>query len=156
MNKKLLTTFLLLFNNDIISLRKAIIILLLFFGIVGYSQESQAPKEATTTSQNAEFPGGDEAFAKEFLQMIHSYIDLGKYAVNGKFVFVFDVNTSGKVENLDVLPKVKNSDMFIDDMKFAIKKVKKKWKPAMKDGQPVISKKIIKINFTSDHFDHGD
>lgn len=137
-------------------MKKYILILLFFFGFIGYSQQSPSPKEDVATSQNAEFPGGDEAFAKEFLQMIHSYIDLKKYAVNGKFVFVFDVNTIGKVENLDVLPKVKNSEMFIDDMKFAIKKVKKKWKPAMKDGQPVVSKKIIKINFTSDHFDHGD
>ncbi|BAP33848.1 uncharacterized protein CHSO_4811 [Chryseobacterium sp. StRB126] len=137
-------------------MKKNIVILFLFFGFIGYSQQSPASKEDVMTSQNAEFPGGDDAFTKEFLQMIHAYIDLKKYAVNGKFVFVFDVNTSGKVENLDVLPKVKNSEMFIDDMKFAIKKVKKKWKPAMKDGQPVISKKIIKINFTSDHFDHGD
>lgn len=125
-------------------------------GFIGYSQQSQSPKEEVVSSQNAEYPGGDEAFTKEFLQMIHAYVDLRKYAVNGKFVFVFDVNTNGKVDNLDVLPKVKNSEMFIDDMKFAIKKVKKKWKPAMKDGQPVVSKKIIKINFTSDHFDHGD
>ncbi|MCS4303557.1 energy transducer TonB [Chryseobacterium sp. BIGb0232] len=137
-------------------MKQTILIVLLFFGFMGYSQESQAPKEKVMTSQNVEFPGGDDAFAKEFLQMVHSYIDLGKYAVNGQFVFVFDVNTSGKIENLDVLPKVKNSEMFIDDMKFAIKKVKKKWKPAVKDGQPVVSKKIIKINFTSDHFDHGD
>lgn len=137
-------------------MKKNILVLFLLLGFLGYSQQTQSPKEEITTSQNAQFPGGDEAFTKEFLQMIHSYIDLKKYAVNGKFVFVFDVNTDGKVENLDVLPKVKNSEMFIDDMKFAIKKVKKKWKPAMKDGQPVVSKKIIRINFTSDHFDHGD
>lgn len=137
-------------------MKKTILILLLTLGVMGYSQESKASKENISASQNAEFPGGDDAFAKEFLQMIHSYIDMGKYAVNGKFVFVFDVDKNGKVENLDVLPKVKNSEMFIDDMKFAIKKVKKKWKPAIQDGQPVISKKIIKINFTSDHFDHGD
>ncbi|OCA79564.1 hypothetical protein BBH99_05725 [Chryseobacterium contaminans] len=136
-------------------MKKHIAILFLLLGFIGYSQQS-SPKEDIPTSQDAEFPGGDEAFTKEFLQMIHSYIDLRKYAVNGKFVFVFDVNTNGKTENLDVLPKVKNSEMFIDDMKFAIKKVKKKWKPAMKNGEPVVSKKIIKINFTSDHFDHGD
>lgn len=137
-------------------MKKYILILFLFFGFIGYSQGSKSPAETVMNSQNAAFPGGDDAFTKEFLQMIHSYIDLKKYAVNGMFIFVFDVNTSGKVENLDVLPKVKNSEMFIDDMQFAIKKVKKKWKPAMKDGQPVVSKKIIKINFTSDHFDHGD
>ncbi|MCW3160853.1 energy transducer TonB [Chryseobacterium oryctis] len=112
--------------------------------------------ENTEISRNAEFPGGDDAFTKEFLRMVHAYIDLRKYAVNGQFVFVFDVNTDGKIGNLDVLPKVKNSEMFIEDMDFAIRKVKKKWKPAIKDGNPVISKKVIKINFTSDHFDHGD
>ncbi|MEG0927767.1 MAG: energy transducer TonB [Chryseobacterium sp.] len=137
-------------------MKKYFLLLFLFFSFMGFSQESQTKNENAGTYQNAEFPGGDEAFTKEFLQMIYSYIDLKKYAVNGKFVFVFDVNTAGKVENLDVLPKVKNSEMFIDDMRFAIKKVKKKWKPAMKDGTPVVSKKIIKINFTSDHFDHGD
>ncbi|GEN67016.1 MULTISPECIES: energy transducer TonB [Chryseobacterium] len=137
-------------------MKKYIIILFLLFSFLGYSQESKPQNGSVTSSQNAEFPGGDAAFTQEFLKMIHAYIDLKKYAVNGQFVFVFDVNTNGKVENLDVLPKVKNSEMFIDDMQFAIKRVKKKWKPAIKDGIPVVSKKIIKINFTSDHFDHGD
>ncbi|SDL51813.1 energy transducer TonB [Chryseobacterium taihuense] len=88
--------------------------------------------------------------------MIYAYIDLGLYAVNGTFVFTFDVDENGKVINLEVLPKVKNSDMFIEDMQFAIKKVRKKWKPAVRNGKPVLSQKIISINFTSDHFDHGD
>ncbi|MBW3520659.1 hypothetical protein [Chryseobacterium sp. NKUCC03_KSP] len=58
--------------------------------------------------------------------MIHGYIDLRKYAVNGQFTFLFDVTTDGKVDNLKVLPKVKDSELFIDDMNFAIKRVKKK------------------------------
>ncbi|MDF2551574.1 MAG: hypothetical protein K0R77_849 [Chryseobacterium sp.] len=37
---------------------------------------------------------------------------------------------------------------------FVIKRVGQKWKLAMKEGNPVVSKKVIKINFTSDHFDH--
>ncbi|AZA81177.1 hypothetical protein C1637_00940 [Chryseobacterium lactis] len=137
-------------------MKQYILIIFLLLGFTGYSQKSQPQNENTPISQNAEFPGGDAAFTQEFLQMIHAYIDLKKYAVNGVFVFVFDVNIDGKAENLDVLPKVKNSEMFIDDMKFALKKVKKKWKPAIKDGKPEVSKKVIKINFTSDHFDHGD
>lgn len=129
----------------------------LLFSLMGmhcFSQESQSKNENVISTQDAEFPGGDSAFAKEFLKMIYSYIDLRQYAVNGKFIFLFDIDEKGKVNNLDVLPKVKNSEMFIEDMKFAIKKVKPKWKPAAKDGKPVISKKMIKINFTSDHFDH--
>ncbi len=117
------------------------------------AQETQTQNE-NKISGNAEFPGGDSAFSQEYLKMIHAYIDLGKYAVNGQFVFIFDVDKNGKISNLDVLPKVQNSEMFIEDMQFAIKRVKKKWKPAMKEGSPVVSKKVIKINFTSDHFDH--
>jgi len=127
------------------------ILLLLLISLKGYAQQSQTEN---LISKEAEFPGGDSAFTKEFLKMIHAYIDLDKYAVNGQFVFVFDVNTDGKVSKLDVLPKVKNSEMFIDDMQFAIRRVKPKWRPAMKEGKPIFSKKIIKINFTTDHFDH--
>jgi len=125
-------------------------------GLKSYSQETRVDSENPVTYKSAEFPGGDSAFSKEFLKMIHAYIDLGLYAVNGKFVFTFDVDENGKVINLKVLPKVKNSEMFIEDMQFAVKKVKKKWKPAVKNGKPVLSQKIISIYFTSDHFDHGD
>ncbi|MBB4807048.1 hypothetical protein HNP38_002352 [Chryseobacterium defluvii] len=131
---------------------KYFIILLLLFGFKGVAQESHDQNVVFT--QNAEFSGGDSAFSKELLKMIHAYIDLGKYAVNGQFVFVFDIGADGKISKLDVLPKVKNSEMFIDDMRFAISRIKKKWKPAIKEGKPVVSKKVIKINFTTDHFDH--
>jgi len=119
-------------------------------GLKSYSQETRVDSENPVTYKSAEFPGGDSAFSKEFLKMIHAYIDLGLYAVNGKFVFTFDVDENGKVINLKVLPKVKNSEMFIEDMQFAVKKVKKKWKPAVKNGKPVLSQKIISIYFTSD------
>ncbi|MGD1320316.1 energy transducer TonB [Chryseobacterium sp. 2R14A] len=129
-------------------------VLLLLIGFKSFSQDLKPNTENSIITSNAEFPGGDKAFTNEFLRMIHGYIDMSKYAVNGQFTFLFDISTEGKVENLNVLPKVKNSELFIEDMEFAIKKVKKKWKPAMQNGLPVVSKKSIKINFTSDHFDH--
>lgn len=135
-------------------MKKYFFVLILLIGFKSFAQESKV--ENVSQTERAEFPGGDAAFTKEFLKMIHGYIDLRKYAVNGQFTFLFDITTGGKVDNLKVLPKVKDSELFIDDMNFAIKKVKKKWKPAMQDGKPVVSKKVIKINFTSDHFDHGD
>lgn len=137
-------------------MNKYFFILLLLVGFKSFSQDLKPDAENTVVSKNAEFPGGDSAFSKEFLRMIHGYIDMSKYAVNGQFTFLFDINTEGRIENLNVLPKVKNSELFIEDMDFAIKKVKKKWKPAMQNGLPVVSKRVIKINFTSDHFDHGD
>ncbi|MBO6185276.1 MAG: energy transducer TonB [Chryseobacterium sp.] len=137
-------------------MRKYLFVFILLIGFKSFAQESKVESENLSRTEKAEFPGGDEVFTKEFLKMIHGYIDLRKYAVNGQFTFLFDVTADGKVDNLKVLPKVKDSELFIDDMNFAIKKVKKKWKPAMRDGKPVVSKKVIKINFTSDHFDHGD
>ncbi|MBD3905968.1 energy transducer TonB [Chryseobacterium sp. Ch-15] len=137
-------------------MKKYFFVLILLIGFKSFAQESQVESENLPRTEKAEFPGGDEVFTKEFLKIIHGYIDLSKYAVNGQFTFLFDVTTDGKVDNLKVLPKVKDSELFIDDMNFAIKNVKKKWKPAIQDGKPVVSKKVIKINFTSDHFDHGD
>lgn len=137
-------------------MKKYFFVLILLIGFKSFAQESKVEAENLTKTEKAEFPGGDEVFTKEFLKMIHGYIDLRKYAVNGQFTFLFDVTTDGKVDNLKVLPKVKDSELFIDDMNFAIKRVKKKWKPAMQDGKPVVSKKVIRINFTSDYFDHGD
>lgn len=46
--------------------------------------------------------------------------------------------------------------MFIDDMQFAMKRVKTRWIPAKKNDVPIESKYVLKINFTTDHFDHGD
>ena len=135
-------------------MNKYFFVLLLLIGFKSFSQDLKPNTENSTITSNAEFPGGDKAFTNEFLRMIHGYIDMSKYAVNGQFTFLFDISTEGKVENLNVLPKVKNSELFIEDMEFAIKKVKKKWKPAIQNGLPVVSKKLIKINFTSDHFDH--
>ncbi|MCD1115288.1 energy transducer TonB [Chryseobacterium turcicum] len=137
-------------------MNKYFLVLFLLIGFKSFAQESKFESENLSRTEKAEFPGGDEVFTKEFLKMIHGYIDLRKYAVNGQFTFLFDITTDGKVDNLKVLPKVKDSELFIDDMNFAIKRVKKKWKPAMQDGKPVVSKKVIKINFTSDHFDLGD
>lgn len=105
-------------------------------------------------TEKAQFPGGEEAFRAEFFKMVHGYIDLRQYAVNGVFYFSFKIDPNGKIKKLDVSPKVKNSEMFIDDMLFAMKKVKGKWKPAQRDGKPIESNYILSINFISDHFDH--
>ncbi len=64
------------------------------------------------------------------------------------------IDTKGKISNIDVLPKFKNNEMFIDDMKYAAKKVKRKWTPATKNGIPVDSKLVIKMNFTNNVYDH--
>ncbi|MCT2408373.1 energy transducer TonB [Chryseobacterium antibioticum] len=125
---------------------------LLFIGIKGFSQ--QAPKtEVTAYTQKAEFPGGDEAFRKQFMDMLHAYVDAQSYAINGKVTFVINIAPNGKMDRLDILPKIKNSEMFVDDVKYAMKKIKGKWKPAMKDNTPVDSKMIVKVNFSTHGYD---
>ncbi|MBU4538963.1 MAG: energy transducer TonB [Weeksellaceae bacterium] len=136
---------------------KKFLFVLLLFPLIAFAQttEDQNPHHLTIT-EKAKFPGGDKAYREELFKMIHAYIDLQKYAVNGVFHFMFDIDVNGKIKNLQVYPKVQNSEMFIDDMLFAMKRVKTKWKPAMRDNKPVESKYVLKINFISDHFDHGD
>ncbi|MGO4707798.1 hypothetical protein AB4Y90_01535 [Chryseobacterium sp. 2TAF14] len=134
-------------------MKKIFFVLILLIGFKSFAQESKVETDKLTVTEQAEFPGGDGAFSQELHKMIHAYIDLNQYGVNGVFTFIFDIDKNGKAGNLKVLPKVKNSEMFIDDMKFALKKVNKKWKPAMKNGVPIISQKIIKINFVTDFTD---
>ncbi len=136
-------------------MKKYLLILSLFlFGFKGFSQETTAQYQYGADFQKAEFPGGDDAFRKEFLNMVHAYIDVALYAIKGEVTFVFNIDPKGKVDKVDILPKFKNSETFIDDMKYAAKKVKGKWKPATKNGVPVDSKMIMKIRFDNNTYDH--
>lgn len=118
--------------------------------------ESKKEQPKMIYTEKAKFPGGDEAFLAEFHKMVNGYIDLRQYAVNGTFYFTFIIDVNGKIKNLNIVPKVKNSDMFIEDMMFAMKKIKTKCKPALQNEKPVESKYILSFNFITDHFDHGD
>ncbi|MDH6251460.1 hypothetical protein M2347_001187 [Chryseobacterium sp. H1D6B] len=131
--------------------------LILFFLLISFnafSQDTKPQDQYAGYIQKAEFPGGDDAFQKEFMKMVHAYIDMALYAVQGQVTFIFNIDEKGKISGLEVLPKFKNNEMFIDDMKYAVKKVKGKWSPAMKDGVPVNSKYILKVNFSTNTYDH--
>ena len=104
----------------------------------------------------AEFPGGQNAFRNEFMKMVHGYVDITAYAVNGKFSFVLTIDEKGKMSELKIYPKVKDDENFKQDMNFVMKRIKKKWKPAIQNGTPVSSNIIFEINFSSEHADHGD
>lgn len=135
-------------------MKKYLLVLPLFFiGIKGFSQ---LPAQAAVTeyTQRAEFPGGEEAFKKQFMDMLYAYVDTQSYAINGKVTFVINISAVGKMNRFDMLPKIKNSEMFMDDVKYAMKKIKGKWKPAMKGDTPVDSKIIFKVDFTTNGYDH--
>ncbi|WP_099765527.1 energy transducer TonB [Chryseobacterium sp. 52] len=126
---------------------------LLLISIKGLSQNT-GPTEVASYTQKAEFPGGDDAFRKQFMDMLYAYVDTQSYAINGKVTFIINIAPDGKMNRLDMVPKIKNSEMFIDDVKYAMKKIKGKWKPAMKDTAPVDSKIIVKVNFSTNGYDH--
>ncbi|MDW9382136.1 energy transducer TonB [Chryseobacterium sp. JV558] len=128
----------------------------LLLSFKGFSQETTAQIQLQPGDdfRKAEFPGGEDAFRKEFLNMVYAYIDVALYAIKGEVTFIFNIDPKGKIDKVDILPKFKNSETFIDDMKYAAKKVKGKWKPATKNGVPVDSKLIMKIRFDNNTYDH--
>ncbi|CAI8929543.1 energy transducer TonB [Chryseobacterium sp. IT-36CA2] len=138
-------------------MKKYLLILpLLLIGFNGFSQQTAAQYQYQNDAdfQKAEFPGGEDAFRKEFLKMVYAYIDVALYAIKGEVTFIFNIDPKGKINKVDILPKFKNSETFIDDMKFAAKKVKGKWTPATKNGVPVDYKTIMKIRFDNNTYDH--
>ncbi|UQB67705.1 energy transducer TonB [Epilithonimonas zeae] len=133
-------------------MRAFLLIIALLSSNVAFSQ-SEATKTSTLADSKAEFPGGQEAFRKEFMKMVHAYVDITAYAVNGKFSFIITIDEKGKMSEMKIYPKVRNDEEFKQDMNFAMKRIKKKWKPAITNGVPVSSNIIFDINFTSEHSD---
>lgn len=129
---------------------------LLFFLLISctltYAQTSTS-ENVKIINAKAEFPGGPTAFRNEFMRMAYAYVDVNAYAVNGKFSFVLTIDEKGKMSDLKIYPKVRNDEEFKQDMNFAMKRIKKKWKPAIQKGLPVSSEIIFEINFSTEHSD---
>ncbi|MFY7814076.1 MAG: hypothetical protein ACOVRK_02680 [Chryseobacterium taeanense] len=67
---------------------------LLMLGYNGFSQTTTVVVQQNTENyQKAEFPGGDEAFQKEFMNMVHAYIDIALYAIQGQVTFILNIDT---------------------------------------------------------------
>ncbi len=73
------------------------------------------------------YHGGISAFSQEVKKNLEAYIDWDTYTPHGKFIVSFVVEKDGNISNIDIEPKVPNSEMFFEDIKFSIKKVKGKW-----------------------------
>ncbi len=132
---------------------KTFLFLTAFFISTNYFTQTKNTESSNPITEKAEFPGGQTAFRKEFMKMVYAYVDVTAYAVNGKFTFVIAIDEKGKMSSLKSYPRVKNDEEFVQDMTFAMKRIKKKWKPASKNGVPIESSYIFEINFTTDHSD---
>jgi hypothetical protein len=98
----------------------------------------------------AQFEGGDANFSREIFRYISAYVDKEIYVVNGVFYLNIEINEEGKMTNLDITPKVENSEGFLRDLKYAVKKIKKSWTPSKCSNVPVDSKIRIKLNFVTE------
>lgn len=103
--------------------------------------------------RRAQFEGGDAAFNRELFRYISAYVDREIYVVNGTFFLQMDIDKQGKVTGLNVIPKVENSEGFLRDLKFAVRKIKKNWTPSKCNEIPVDSKIRIKLNFVTESID---
>lgn len=100
--------------------------------------------------RRAQFPGGDNAYKKELLKNIATYIDNESYVVNGVFFVRLDISEDGEVTDIDITPKVENSELFRKDLKFAIKKIKTNWTPSKCVSTAIHSTLRIRINFLTE------
>lgn len=106
--------------------------------------------DITKVFKSPELPGGVNAFRKEVHKNLEGYLDWDAYKPKGKFIVFFEIDTDGKISNIEIEPKVANSETFFEDIKFAIKKVKGKWMPAKINGTPVKYKFRMPLNFDLD------
>lgn len=135
-------------------MKKILFVATFLFSCTQYFTQTKTTEAEANLTQKAQFPNGENAFRKEFMNMVYAYVDVTAYAVNGKFTFIITIDEKGKMTNLKISPKVRNDAEFVQDMTFAMKRIKKKWKPASFNGKPIESKYIFEINFTTDHSDH--
>jgi hypothetical protein len=97
----------------------------------------------------ASFEGGIPVYKETLRKYMYVYLNTDFYVLNGDFTFTLTVDQNGKVINIDGTPKVANSQVFFDDMKYVVRRIKKGWIPASCNGQPVTSQVKIKMNVSS-------
>lgn len=105
---------------------------------------------ATDYFVRAQYEGGDAAFSRELFRSVSAYVDKEIYVVNGPFFLHLDIDKTGRIKNISTSPKVKNSDLFLRDLKYAARKIKKEWTPSKCNGLPVDSRLRITLLFETE------
>jgi len=55
---------------------------------------------------------------------MYNYLNPDFYVPNGDFTFTLKIGETGKVINVEGSPKVGNSQVFFDDMKYVVRRIK--------------------------------
>ena len=99
--------------------------------------------------QVASFEGGAAAYKEILRKYMYTYLNSDFYTLTGDFTFTLTIDAMGKVVDVTGEPKVLNSEVFFDDMQYVVRRIKKDWKPAMCNRQPVKSEMKLKMSFSS-------
>jgi hypothetical protein len=97
----------------------------------------------------ASFPDGISNYKETLRRYMYNYLNSEFYVLYGDFTFTLSIDETGKVTNIEGFPKVDNSQVFFDDMKYVVRRIKKNWIPANCNGKAVASEIKIKMNFSS-------
>lgn len=101
----------------------------------------------------AQFPQGENSFKQVLSKNIQNDLNSGLYSVNGTFELQLNLNKSGNLQFLKLLPEVQNGNLLYRDVELALRRMNPKFKPATCNGVPVESKLRLKIKFRTDSFD---
>ena len=99
--------------------------------------------------QAASFEGGAAAYKEILRKYMYTYLNSDFYTLTGDFMFTLTIDAMGKVVDVIGEPKVLNSEVFFDDMQYVVRRIKKDWKPAKCNDQPVKSEMKLKMSFSS-------
>ncbi|MET3537754.1 hypothetical protein [Chryseobacterium limigenitum] len=97
----------------------------------------------------AAFEGGVSVYKEMLRKYMFDYLNSDFYVLNGDFNFVLTIDQTGKVIKIEGSPKVANSEVFFDDMKYVVRRIKKNWIPASCNGHSITSQVKIKMNLSS-------
>ncbi|MFP7656400.1 hypothetical protein [Chryseobacterium proteolyticum] len=97
----------------------------------------------------AAYEGGASVYKETLRKYMYNYLNSDFYVLNGDFNFTITINETGKVVGIDGSPKVANSEIFFDDMKYIVRRIKKNWIPATCNNRPITSQIKIKMNLSS-------
>jgi hypothetical protein len=97
----------------------------------------------------AGFESGAGAYKKILTEYMFAYLNSDYYTINGNFTFTLSLDENGRVTDISGAPNVLFSNIFYDDMRYIVRRIKKNWIPATCNGTPIKSEMKIKMKVTS-------
>jgi hypothetical protein len=129
--------------------KKKLLFIWLFVGIFVFPQQNS---ESKNWDVNAFYKPGETLLKKEFNRALSYAVDQN-FVVYGTLTFSIFVDSNGKAKIVDVIPKVKNYKLLLDDLNYVLRKSNKNWEAARKDSKPVQSLFYYQIRFNTEVYD---